>query len=114
MAKERTCRVCGCTDSRACVGDRGPCWWVEGDVCNYCQIKEHARLPVCGTKAGCRQHMKAMAELQYVRTAIMLAQQDVTLGGLVNLIWSARQEQENCKLTWRFTHGRASPSGKIL
>lgn len=33
----RTCRVCGCTDSTACVDDRGPCWWVETDLCSHCR-----------------------------------------------------------------------------
>jgi hypothetical protein len=31
------CRVCGCTDSHACVDDEvGPCWWVELDLCSHC------------------------------------------------------------------------------
>lgn len=31
---ERTCRVCGCTDERACPGG---CWWVEADLCSTCR-----------------------------------------------------------------------------
>lgn len=27
------CRVCGCTDERACDP---PCWWVEDDLCSRC------------------------------------------------------------------------------
>lgn len=27
------CRVCGCTDERACPGG---CWWVEPDLCSDC------------------------------------------------------------------------------
>lgn len=27
------CRVCGCTDERACPGG---CWWVEVDLCSRC------------------------------------------------------------------------------
>ena len=27
------CRVCGCTDNRACLGG---CWWVEADLCSAC------------------------------------------------------------------------------
>ncbi len=30
---ERTCRVCGCTDSRACPGG---CYWVQEDLCSRC------------------------------------------------------------------------------
>lgn len=30
------CRVCGCTESRACVGEAGPCWWVEPTLCSEC------------------------------------------------------------------------------
>ena len=32
----RTCRTCGCTDTHACVDDRGPCWWAEADLCSHC------------------------------------------------------------------------------
>jgi hypothetical protein len=32
----RTCRVCGCTDDRACVTDDGPCHWVAPDLCSAC------------------------------------------------------------------------------
>lgn len=40
----RYCRVCGCSDSRACVTDRGPCWWVAEDLCSACQsIQSPAR-----------------------------------------------------------------------
>ena len=27
------CRVCGCSDFRACPGG---CWWVEPDLCSAC------------------------------------------------------------------------------
>jgi hypothetical protein len=30
-----TCRVCGCTDERACEGG---CTWVEDDLCSKCAI----------------------------------------------------------------------------
>lgn len=31
----RTCRVCGCTDERACLGG---CWWLDDqdDICSSC------------------------------------------------------------------------------
>lgn len=34
---EPACRVCGCTDDRACEGG---CWWVEADLCSACVGKE--------------------------------------------------------------------------
>lgn len=34
MTRVRTCRVCGCTDARACEGG---CWWVEADLCSACK-----------------------------------------------------------------------------
>lgn len=34
------CRVCGCTEARACVTEDGPCWWVEGDLCSACAARE--------------------------------------------------------------------------
>lgn len=32
-----TCRICGCTDERACPGG---CWWVEPDFCSACAPAE--------------------------------------------------------------------------
>ena len=34
-ARERACRVCGCTESRACLGRRA-CHWVGADLCSAC------------------------------------------------------------------------------
>lgn len=34
-----TCRVCGCTDDRACEGG---CWWVEPDLCSTCASRIEA------------------------------------------------------------------------
>jgi hypothetical protein len=31
--KTRACRVCGCTDDRACPGG---CWWAAEDLCSAC------------------------------------------------------------------------------
>lgn len=34
---EVACRVCGCTETRACFNkEHGPCWWVEPDLCSHC------------------------------------------------------------------------------
>lgn len=30
------CRVCGCDDYHACVTSKGPCFWVEDDLCSAC------------------------------------------------------------------------------
>ena len=33
----QSCRVCGCTDDKACICDDGePCHWVEKDLCSNC------------------------------------------------------------------------------
>ena len=33
-----TCRVCGCTDDKTCIGADGePCHWVEKDLCSNCK-----------------------------------------------------------------------------
>lgn len=34
MGKVRACRFCGCTDARACITTKGPCRWVEADICS--------------------------------------------------------------------------------
>jgi len=33
---DRKCRVCGCTDARACICEGLPCCWVEEDLCSAC------------------------------------------------------------------------------
>jgi len=30
----RKCRVCGCTDTQACMTEDGPCFWLEEDLCS--------------------------------------------------------------------------------
>lgn len=38
-ARERACRMCGCTDERACSDG---CYWVEVDLCSACEERaEH-------------------------------------------------------------------------
>lgn len=32
----RKCRVCGCTDDRACLVQDIPCCWIEADLCSAC------------------------------------------------------------------------------
>lgn len=39
--KERACRVCGCTQSRACPSR---CWWIEEDLCSSCEGRLVAEL----------------------------------------------------------------------
>jgi hypothetical protein len=39
FAVEQTCEVCGCTDSRACMTDQGPCFWVAPGLCSACAGK---------------------------------------------------------------------------
>jgi hypothetical protein len=34
--KAPTCRVCGCTDKKACPGG---CFWIEPDLCSACAKK---------------------------------------------------------------------------
>ena len=41
--KKRVCRVCGCTDAKACVVDGVPCHWVEPDLCSACEDKSTAK-----------------------------------------------------------------------
>ncbi len=35
MKSQQKCRVCGCTQNRACPEG---CWWVEEDLCSACDI----------------------------------------------------------------------------
>lgn len=36
----RECRVCGCTDDRACVVAGAACHWIEDDLCSACEERE--------------------------------------------------------------------------
>ena len=36
----RRCRICGCTQNRACMTQYGPCYWVEYDLCSACVLKD--------------------------------------------------------------------------
>ena len=38
----RTCRACGCTDRRACLGFSEGCHWVEADLCSACKTEAKA------------------------------------------------------------------------
>lgn len=50
MAKVRTCRVCGCTDERACEGG---CWWLsaDDDLCSTCEPAASHVLHVMGHRS---------------------------------------------------------------
>lgn len=36
MSDKRKCRVCNCTQDRACITLSGPCSWVAPDLCSAC------------------------------------------------------------------------------
>lgn len=36
LAADAQCRVCGCTESQACMTENGTCIWVEPDLCSAC------------------------------------------------------------------------------
>lgn len=40
----RSCRVCGCTDARACVVDGVPCHWSGPDLCSACLSRDDTRV----------------------------------------------------------------------
>lgn len=46
LLDERSCRVCGCTENRACLHKDGtPCGWVDDDICTVCADDGTADLP---------------------------------------------------------------------
>lgn len=38
VEEQRKCRKCGCTESRACLVEGVPCWWIEDDLCSACGL----------------------------------------------------------------------------
>ena len=47
-AKHRKCRVCGCTDDKACLDEKTgePCHWVEDDLCSNCECMAVKKIQV--------------------------------------------------------------------
>lgn len=56
---EPSCRVCNCTEERACVP---PCYWAEPNLCSACVEAEKIPQPVC---QGCRLEPEDIEEYQY-------------------------------------------------
>lgn len=53
-ARVTTCRVCGCTDERACAGG---CSWIQSGLCSAClgEVRRAACPETsCGVKAGAK------------------------------------------------------------
>jgi len=56
------CRICGCTEDRACEGG---CYWADGDLCSVCftlraQLVEYLEIANRATKASVgRLYMEA-------------------------------------------------------
>lgn len=67
---ERQCRICGCTEKRACATNSGPCHWVEADLCSGCtelDITEadiaalaHTEIPIVLDGVSAMQIMSAL------------------------------------------------------
>ena len=41
---KRRCKVCRCTDDRACQTNAGPCHWASEQVCSGCTLEREGRL----------------------------------------------------------------------
>jgi hypothetical protein len=63
---EQKCRVCGCTEMRAC---KGGCHWVTPDLCSACQVDEGDALVFVENNAGAmriaRERLRQLAEENY-------------------------------------------------
>ncbi len=40
LVPTRSCRICGCTDRRACPTGEGPCSWIERELCSGCSGRD--------------------------------------------------------------------------
>ena len=45
---KRTCKICGCTEDRACITSEGPCHWTAEDLCSACNPREINLHPSAG------------------------------------------------------------------
>jgi hypothetical protein len=45
---EVACRICGCTESDACVTRTGACAWAEPDLCTACAAAPFPNLRAAG------------------------------------------------------------------
>jgi len=50
--KKRVCRVCGCTDAKACMVDGEPCHWIEPDLCSKCETMGGKKQPAPNQPCG--------------------------------------------------------------
>jgi len=82
---ERKCRVCGCTDERACETPAGPCFWVEPDLCSGCLMSARlsdvvatrlAAIPGAGLDTACFIYALGCAFWEGVRASMEAAQQE--------------------------------------
>lgn len=69
-AAELACRKCGCTEPDACVDHRGPCWWVQYDLCSHCEITTPQSL----------SRMSVLAAVQQLGTPCLGSQIEAYLG----------------------------------
>jgi hypothetical protein len=95
--KTPRCRVCGCTQDRACVSEDGPCWWVEADLCSACATT--AQIAVAGLDRRIKELQQAAADPYYanLRDAIALEQRRFTAARHIVLhcdAWQARRRGE--------------------
>ncbi len=66
-----TCKVCGCTEERACLRDGHACsWWdIKKTLCNYCAPTiHHCHANYCGeeiprNKLMCRRHWDLVPQI---------------------------------------------------
>ena len=58
----KTCRVCGCTETRACIP---PCSWAEPDLCTSCQ-QVMAAIAKWAVRASDPNMLKLMIESAFI------------------------------------------------
>lgn len=79
--KERTCRVCGCTQNNCqqCVEKTGsPCHWVEEDLCSACQ--EQPEVKVTDERASANSpHTNDDGSMNFFRRLQALGHTDLTM-----------------------------------
>ena len=70
--KRAACRICGCTETNACITSAGPCHWVEPDLCSarVCVGKARIIAAIHAKRAAKEEIHNAMAALYPVGAQI--------------------------------------------
>ena len=110
-----TCRVCGCTQDKACVVEGQPCYWVDGPkstLCSACCATAVFGAIAKGDRSACSAAVQTIVTLDggsdHARAILQAAVDYVARlgGGTVNVVWPRGPEGAAVRMTGRLGGAR--------